>query len=130
VTVHLLDANVLISLTVREHEHHLRASTWVASAGAVALTPVVEGALVRFLLRVGEDGRTARALLLAARDHPRVEFWPDDLSYADVDLEGLVGHRTVTDTYLAALAGSRDARLATLDVALNRRLPDLTTLLP
>jgi len=30
VTTHLLDANVLIALTVGEHEHHVRASSWAA----------------------------------------------------------------------------------------------------
>jgi len=54
VTTHLLDANVLIALTVAEHEHHDRASRWVAGIERFALCPVVEGALVRFLVRVGE----------------------------------------------------------------------------
>ena len=51
---YLLDANVLIALTVAEHEHHDRASTWAATINGFAVCPIVEGALVRFLVRTGE----------------------------------------------------------------------------
>lgn len=52
---YLLDANVLIALTVQEHEHHARASTWAATVDRFAICPIVEGALVRFLVRLGES---------------------------------------------------------------------------
>ena len=52
---YLLDANVLIALTVAEHEHHERASTWAATVNRFAVCPIVEGALVRFLVRTGEE---------------------------------------------------------------------------
>lgn len=56
-TTYLLDANVLIALTVAEHEHHGRTSTWSAGIERFAVCPVVEGALVRFLIRIGESVR-------------------------------------------------------------------------
>lgn len=114
--VHLLDANVLIALVVAEHEFHDRASSWVSTVGRVAVCPITEGAVARFLLRVGESSQTVAALLSALRD--RCEFWPDAVSYADMDFSGIRGHRHVTDAYLAALARSRGAKLATFDEAL------------
>ena len=62
-TAYLLDANVLIALTVAEHEHHARASDWMAGIDRFALCPGVEGALVRFLVRIGERASVATTLL-------------------------------------------------------------------
>lgn len=130
-TTCLLDANVLIALTVAEHEHHVRASEWAADVERFALCPVVEGALVRFLVRVGETPAVAIEVLRAVRDLPRCEFWPDSISYTDTDLGHVRGHRQVTDAYLVGLvAGRGDSRLATLDAALSRDRPDLTILVP
>lgn len=129
-TTHLLDANVLIALTIREHEHHERAGDWLAGGGEFAVCPVVEGALVRFLLRMGESGKTAQAVLRLVHAHPRCQFWPDDSSYLDVDLPALRGHRQVTDAYLAAVARRHDALLATLDAGLATLHPEVTRLLP
>jgi uncharacterized protein len=96
VTTYLLDANVLIALTVAEHEHHDRASTWAAGIEYFAVGPVVEGALVRFLARTGETPSVATALLRAVHALPGCEFWPDSLSYADAGLGHVHGHRQVT----------------------------------
>lgn len=123
-TTYLLDTNVVIALTVAEHEHHEHATTWITTVRRFALCPVVEGALVRFLLRVGESVETAAAVLAALRASDRCEFWPDSISYADVDLSPVHGHRQVTDSYLAALAQHRAGRLATLDRALAARHPE------
>ena len=105
-TAYLLDANVLIALTVAEHEHHRRASSWVSGIDGFALCPVVEGALVRFLVRIGETPAVATQLLRAVHDVPGCEFWPDSVSYANADLGHVRGHRQVTDAYLVALAGA------------------------
>lgn len=129
-TTFLLDANVLIALTVEEHEHHELAMDWLSGVTRVAVCPVVEGALVRFLVRVGESVAAASTVLGLLRRNPRCEFWPDALSYAEADLTQVRGHRQVTDAYLLALVGShKRARLATLDQALARQSPELTTLL-
>lgn len=126
----LLDANVLIALTVEEHEHHERCSRWVAAVARVAVCPVVEGALVRFLLRLGESAATAAEVVRRVHGLPAVEFWADSLSYADVDLGRVVGHRQVTDAYLVGVARQHGAALATLDEALARTDPEHTVLLP
>ena len=130
-TTFLLDANVLITLTVREHEHHARAAAWAAGVEKVALCPVVEGALVRFLIRTFGRAPTARDVLRRMHADPRCSFWPDSVSYADVDLGHVVGHRQVTDAYLLGLVASREkARLATLDASLAGVDPQRVRLLP
>lgn len=130
-TTYLLDSNVLIALTVAEHEHHARASAWAAGIERFAVCPVVEGALVRFLLRLGETSSVATAVLRAVRAVRGCDFWPDSLSYADANLSHVRGHRQVTDAYLASLtAGRPDSLLATLDQGLTQELPELTFLVP
>lgn len=44
-------------------------------------------------------------------------------------MTGVVGHRQVTDAYLAALVRHRGAQLATFDRALAALHPDVTALL-
>ena len=130
-TTYLLDANVLIALTVAEHEHHDRASAWAAGIDRFAVCPIVEGALVRFLVRIGEAARAATDLLRSVRAMPGCEFWGDSLSYVEADLGHVRGHRQVTDAYLASLAASKaGAKLATLDEGLARERPGLTLLVP
>jgi toxin-antitoxin system PIN domain toxin len=130
-TTFLLDANVLIALTAREHVHHERVTRWAAEVRRFALCPVVEGALIRFAVRLGATAAEARQSLRLVRDRAGYQFWPDSLSYADANLDHVRGHRQVTDAYLASLAGSHpDARLATLDEALTRSHPELTLLVP
>ncbi|MDN5724714.1 MAG: PIN domain-containing protein [Propionibacteriales bacterium] len=126
----LLDANALIALAVTEHEHHDRVARWVSAVDAVAICPITEGALVRFLVRVGGGAGEAREFLTRLRSSAGCEFWADAISYADVDLAHVQGHRQVTDAYLAGLAQGRAARLATLDQALAATLPDKTLLIP
>ena len=128
---YLLDANVLIALTVAEHEHHERASTWAATVNRFAVCPIVEGALVRFLVRTGEGVGAAVEVLRALRDVPGYSFWPDTVSYADARLDHVQGHRQVADAYLAALAEQHpNARLATFDRALAAELSTRATLIP
>lgn len=114
----LLDANVLIALAIGEHEHHAQVTRWVGRERPFTICPITEGALTRFLLRLGERAATAQALLSAMYDSQRCEFWPDEVSYATADLAGVIGHKQATDHYLVALARYRGARLATLDRAL------------
>ncbi|MDR0481699.1 MAG: PIN domain-containing protein [Cellulomonadaceae bacterium] len=120
----LLDANVLIALAIEDHEFHQAADQWLASQGRVAVCPIVEGALVRFLTRIGQSRHTITSTLEGMHNRDSLEFWPDDVSYRDVDLSDVVGHRQVTDSYLAALARHHSGVLATFDEALARRLPD------
>ena len=129
--IYLLDANVLIALTVEEHEHHRRVSDWVAGVERLAVCPIVEGALVRFLVRIGESSQAASHVLRLLHANQRCEFWTDSVSYADADLTHVRGHRQVTDSYLAALAHAHgDARVATLDRGLATDLPATAFLIP
>jgi len=130
VTGYLLDANLLIALTIKEHVHFDRATSWFASVESAALCPVVEGALVRYLVRVGVSAVSVQSLLRALHEDPRIALWVDDIGYADVDLTHVIGHRQVTDAYLAALAAHHGGRLATLDRALSEALPTSTLLVP
>ncbi len=126
---YLLDANVLIALVISDHEHHDRAVRWALGVDEIALCPIVEGALVRFLVRAGEHHATAAATLSGLYASPRCAFWSDSISYTAADLGQVVGHRQVTDAYLAALAASRGCRLATFDQALAEVLPNETELI-
>ena len=130
-TTYLLDASVLISLTVAEHEHHERAAVWASTIDRFAICPVVEGSLMRFLVRVGERASVAREVLRAVHALPRCEFWPDAHSYADTGVEHVIGHRQVTDAYLLGKVRQHDdAILATLDQALAVEAPHDTLLIP
>jgi uncharacterized protein len=58
----------------------------------------------------------------------RHEFWPDDVEYLQVRVEGIVGHRQVSDAYLAELARRHDGRVATLDKGFAARHADVAEL--
>jgi len=127
----LLDANVLIALLVSDHVHHSSAETWFLGAtDGFATCPVTQGSLIRLLVREGQTAEAARSLLRGLAADERHEFWPDDVTYADVPTAGIIGHRQVTDAYLAQLARSRASRLATFDQALAKIHADVTDLVP
>lgn len=129
-TVFLLDANVLIALVVADHEHHERVGRWFGGGPEFAISPLIEGALVRFLVRLGERPSTAQELIRHVHDHAACRRWSDDVSYADIDLQDVRGHRQVTDTYLVSLAAAHSGTLATLDESLAGRRPNVVALLP
>lgn len=125
----LLDSNALIALAMSDHEHHERAARWIARAGEIAICPIVEGALIRYAIRVGERRQAAVAVLSAIEASPRCEFWPDQISYAEVGLGHVVGYRQVADAYLASLAATHGGKPTTLDHALAEAHPDRTALI-
>lgn len=128
---YLLDSNVLIALAIAEHEHHDRAAAWFGEDDRdFAVCPTVQGSLVRFVIRMGESAATAAALVQAMSAHERVTFWPDGVSYTDVSLSDLTGHRQVTDTYLAAIAVAHEGLLATFDTSLLALRPESTYRVP
>ncbi len=115
---HLLDGNVLVALVDRSHVHHLSAVAWFAShPGGFATCPITQGTLIRLLLRFGAvaDAAGAVTVLKQLTAHPRHEFWGDEISYTGISWAGVLGHRQVTDSYLAGLARHRGGRLATFD---------------
>lgn len=129
----LLDANVLVALVVDDHVHHAAAESWLADSEAmIATCPITQGSLVRLLLREGQSAQTAAAVVSALMAQPRHEFWPDDAAFDAVSLTGVIGHRQVTDAYLAHLARTRGGRLATFDrglAKLHGDVADLVTVL-
>ena len=127
----LLDANVLIALVVAEHVHHPAADAWFgASDERYATCPITQGSLVRLLLREGQRAVDAAAVVAAVVGDDRHEFWPDGLSYHEVSMAGVVGHRQVTDAYLAQLARERGGRLMTFDQGLAKLHDDVAQLIP
>ena len=118
-TTYLLDSSALIALAVHEHEHNEVVSAWLQKHDQFALCPIVEGALVRFLVRLGERPQVAVEFLRELHSTDGWTFWPDSISYREADLTNVIGHRQVTDAYLVALATSKHAVLATLDEALS-----------
>jgi uncharacterized protein len=127
----LLDANVLIALLVDEHVHHEAAESWFSGTSeSFATCPVTQGSLMRLLVREGQSAPTARQVLAETTMHPRHEFWPDDVPYTDVPTEGIIGHRQITDAYLAELARVRGARIATFDRGMAKLHSDVAELVP
>jgi uncharacterized protein len=127
----LLDANVLIALLVDDHVYHEAAENWfVGLSGNFATCPITQGSLMRLLIREGQSAVEARAVLEGATADPRHEFWPDDVPYTQMPTEGIVGHRQVTDAYLAQLTRARGSRLATFDQAVAELHRDVAELVP
>ena len=127
----LIDSNLLISIAVDDHQHHATAARWFADqSGPVATCPITQGALVRHIVRTGPGMDSALAFLRALDERDGHRFWPDELSYTDVASRGVVGHRQVTDAYLAQLARHHEARLATFDRGLAALHPDVAELVP
>jgi len=125
----LLDANLLIALVVEDHVHHDLAERWsVARSIPFATCPITQGSLVRFLVREGASGTEACRFLVEVLADDRHRFWPDDVGYDGVDMGAVVGHRQVTDAYLAGLARTHHGRLATLDRGLAAVHPDVADL--
>jgi uncharacterized protein len=127
----LLDGNVLVALMVEDHVHHDRATAWFsANDEPFATCPITQGTLLRLLLRANVATGRAREALAGLVAHARHEFWPDSVGYTDVDLRGVVGHRQVTDAYLAHLARLRGGRLMTLDRGLAELHHDVALVVP
>jgi uncharacterized protein len=128
----LLDGNVLIALTVEDHIHHRHAESWLASQESqqFATTPITQGALLRLLIRNSVRAADAVELMTRTTSDPRHAFWPDDQPFDQRTVRGVIGHRQVTDSYLAALARSRGGRIATFDAGLAAGHTDIAILIP
>ena len=123
----LLDANVLIALLVPDHIHHARVTNGV-DVTDIATCPITQGAFVRFALRNGAAPPAAAASLASLTNLTGHRFVPDDLPFADIRWRRVIGHRQVTDAYLAALARHHAMTLLTLDEGLAELHDDVARL--
>ncbi len=128
----LLDGNVLLALVSQGHVHHAAAQRWfVAEKPLFATCPITQGTLLRLAMRLeAVSVEAALDTLAQLTTHPRHVFWPDNLSYAEVQWHGVMGHRQVTDAYLAALARQHQGKLATFDRGLAALHTDVSIELP
>jgi hypothetical protein len=126
-SVHLLDGNVLYALIDEAHVHHAPARQWFSGlSGGFATCPITQGTLMRLVMRLGGHGvEQALALLGAVTAHAKHHFWPDLLPYEKVRWHGVMGHRQVTDAYLAGLARHHGGKLVSFDRGLVALHPDV-----
>jgi toxin-antitoxin system PIN domain toxin len=113
----LLDGNVLVALVDEAHVHHAQTRTRFSQmTGGFATCPITQGTLLRMMMHVsGLDAGQAITVLAALTRDARHHFWPDSLPCEQVRWHGVIGHRQVTDAYLAALARHHGGQLASLD---------------
>ncbi|MBU6200243.1 MAG: PIN domain-containing protein [Xanthomonadaceae bacterium] len=131
--IDLLDGNVLVALGDANHVHHDVTERWFAGRkSAFATCPITQGTLLRMLLlgRVVENISEAVHILDGFLKHPRHRFWPNDLGYDAVRMHGVIGHRQITDAYLAALARKHEGKLVTLDRGLAALHRDVAERIP
>lgn len=131
--IHLLDGNVLVALSLRSHLHHHAAHAWFrAKKREFATCASTEGTLLRVLMGPHAELSAGEAwgVLAHIRALDGHHFWADALSYLEVPTKGIVGHRQVTDAFLAQLARKHRGKVATFDVGFARLQPDATELVP
>lgn len=121
----LLDVNVLIALIDPAHVGHDAAHLWFEAEGrrAWATCPITQNGVIRIVGHPGypnSTGSPAEAAeivrrLCALDGHV---FWADDVDLVGsdaIDISEIRTHKQVTDSYLLALAASREGKLATFD---------------
>lgn len=127
---HLLDGNVLIALVLSDHVHHERVRNWFGRSRSFATCPITQSTLLRLLVREGAPAPQALTVLQQVTAHRSHQFWPDALGFGEVETARIVGHRQITDAYLAQLARSNSGRVATLDDGLCAAHPDVARAIP
>lgn len=127
----LVDASVLIAGAFEDHTHNVAADHWFENLDQnYATCPVTQGAVVRAAIRQGFTAADAVEMLGQITSSDRHEFWPDEIGYEQVRMRGVVGHRQVTDAYLAQLARERQCRVATFDQGFAAVHTDVAELVP
>lgn len=122
---YLLDVNVLIALIDPAHVAHDDAHHWFEAVGhkAWATCPITENGAIRIIGNAkypNSPGSPAAVadIMRALRALPGHHFWADSISLVEtpsLDVAKVLTAAQVTDTYLLALAKSRNGRLATFD---------------
>lgn len=127
----LLDVNVLIALIDPAHVGHEAAHRWFEREGRSdwATCPITQNGVVRIVGHprypntTGSPAEAAEIVrkLCGLEGH---SFWPDDVNlFGDdgLDTSEIRTPAQVTDSYLLALAASREGKLATFDRKLSVR---------
>lgn len=133
---YLLDGNLLVALAIHDHEFHRRSLDWFNSMlgqeHEFATCPITEGTLLRLMLILDKNASclTAWKTLQDIRSLSTHQSWLDNFSYADLPLNGIQGHRQITDAWLVELARRKKGKLATLNAALATLHPDIAELIP
>jgi len=132
--LYLLDVNVLIALTWRNHIHHELAHRWVERVGSLrwASCALTQLAFVRIssnpkILPDAVSPHAANAMLQRLVAHPGHHYLVQSPALAELPAWprlALAGHWQVTDGYLLSLAIHHGARLATFDTGLPMLLAD------
>ena len=93
---------------------------------------VTEGTFLRLHMLLAADSSAAAAWqsLASFQSNPDHLFINDGFSYATVSEKGLLGHKQVTDAWLAQLARRHGLKLATLDAGLVTVHVDVDFLIP
>jgi len=119
---YLLDVNVLIALSQRDHEHHRVATAWFDSPGLDwGLCAFSEEGFLRVSANPKVGGLTVEEsveILTSFASHPGYRFWPiigGWTAMAAPFSERIFGHKQITDAYLLGLAVKDDGILVTLD---------------
>jgi toxin-antitoxin system PIN domain toxin len=120
-----LDVSVLIALVDPTHSESEVAHAWFARERRRpwATCPITQNGVLRIMSQPRYPNSpgapsVVAALLKTSLASPDHEFWPDDISLLDgeaIDVEQLVTHKRVTDSYLLALAVRNGGCFATLD---------------
>ncbi len=129
----LLDGNVMVALMITSHPHYSRATAWFSTLNeTVATCATTEGTFLRLHMQFGIDRSAGAAwqTLAQFRSNPMHLFLDDGFSYQHVPHRGLQGHKQVTDAWLAQLARTYGAKLATFDAGLVATHPDVGFLIP
>jgi uncharacterized protein len=126
-----LDGNVLVALTTPLHVHHAAAERWFAGqVRPFATCPITQGTLLRMMMNLGQlSAEQALEILHQLLAHPSHRFWPDAIEYSKLSWRGVVGHRQVTDAYLAGLARHFGGRLVSFDKGLAALHADVVELI-
>lgn len=136
----LLDVNVLLALTWRQHVHHRPAQTWfgLVEERRFATCALTETAFLRLSTNAHVVGGlvllpAATDLLRRMRQLPGHQYLADDTSLAEpvIDLARASAGSQVTDLHLVNLAATHHAVLATFDRSITSYLepPDQRHLL-
>jgi toxin-antitoxin system PIN domain toxin len=123
---YLLDVNVLLAAIWSGHPQHAQAFAWL-DGKAIVTCPLCELGFVRISTNkraINAPMEQSRELLKRFLHERKAGFVADDLSALDSEP---ATSDSVTDTYLADLAGRHNLKLATLDAGINHPAAELVS---